>query len=356
MNGRNLALPVLLFLALPLSGCDSAMDVVTGLIPNKGHPGDQTVCYVACRELSTDRPIRLSDVAEVKRADFQTTNDFHLVRDFIGRTPRFPIERGKTIDDTKIDSPPKQLFKKDREIRSDVDPAEFSQSVPVLRATEDIPRGGVACEDNLKQVMVRYSEVPFEVITEKQEFGGRPAHAFLAKETIPRDTIVTYKHIVDNSTESNMRHFIATRDLPAGAVLMPPDLVAILDEHEMSQRIAATLDGNRKDEERLHEGTYDFSNWFECRLTKPLKKGDPLTDEALGPVMTKVAFAAHDLKPGVALKKSDVIMTYIEESKMNPQKDFAFLENAVGVVPKTLIKSGTKIVEDDIEHPEVERQ
>jgi len=324
------------------------------MIPNDGHPGDQNVCYVACHDLDSNRPIQLSDVAEVKRAEFRSANDFHLTEDFIGKSSKFPIYKGSTVGDTNIETPRQKLSQKDLDRRSNVARSKYSQSVPALQASEDIPKGGIACADNLKQVMVAYSEIPDEVITEELGWDSRPARAYLAKTKIPKKTIVTYNHVVDNSSESNMRHFVATRDLPRGTVLTPPDLVAIIDEEEMSQRIGAVLDGDRETEKRLHEGTFDFSSWFECRLERPLKKGEELTREALGPLMTKIAFAAHDLKPGVSLKESDVTMKFVEEAKVDPQKDVCFSENMVGEIPKKPIKSGTRINEDDLEPVEAE--
>ena len=316
------------------------------------HPGDQEIVYVACKNLPAGRAIELCDVAELKRDLFVATNDLHRIEDFIGKAPQYEIEAGDTINDLNI-----SLNQKAQYSQNEADRNNFSESLPVIRTTSDIRRGGILCRSNVTQSMLPRGQAPDNVMTATFDKSW-PMPMFIALKALPKGTVVSYQDLVDNSVLSNTRRFVASKDLAAGAVLEVSDLTAVLDKDDELERGAAMLDGDPQRVKSAFQNAYEFNHWYNHKLLKPLKQNQPLTDEALGPLMIKLAFAAHDLKPGVALKKEDFVLNFVEqETKSQKQEqDIDYVENAIGYRPLKVIRKGVKVTFDDLEETPIDNK
>lgn len=308
------------------------------------HPGDQDIVYVAARNIDQLTPIKISDIVELKRGNHSAGNDLHRLEDFLGKETKFFIPAGETMHDLKIDPTSKSKID-----WAKLDRNGFSKLVPVLKTTADVPAGGIVSPDNLAQSLVALNDTPENVMTYIPE-GGTSIDGYIALKPLAKGTIVSYEDLSDTSTMSNIRSFVAVRDLPAGTVLTIADLKANMSKEEEQERFNADWDHDDKQKKIAFKDTYDFNNWYEHKLLKKLKKGEKLTESALGPQMNKVGFAAHDLKPGIELKASDILMKFVEDRK--PSQDVSELDVAIGAKLIKLIKSGTRINSDDFNQDE----
>lgn len=309
------------------------------------HPGDQDIVYVACRPLDSSKAIEVSDVAELKRGNSSGGNDLHRLEDFIGKTTKGMMP-GQTMDDIYVNIKDKSQID-----ISKIDRKAFSKVVPVLKTTRDVPEGGIVCADNLKQELTARDDTPETVLTFIRDAGERPQEGYIALKPLPKGAVVKYEDISDCSSMSNFCRFVAVADLPAGSVLTIADLKADMSKADEDKRMDAELGGDEAQKKIAFQDAYNFDNWNEHKLLKRLKKGEYLTESALGPQMEKVAFAAHDLKAGVPIKAADIVMKFVDAEKKNEQADISFIDNAVGEIPTKLIKSGVRINADDLKDP-----
>ncbi len=217
------------------------------------HSGDQGIVYVAARNIDQLTPIKISDIVEVKRGNHSAGNDLHKLEDFLGKETKFLIPAGETMHDLNID-----LTSKSQIDWAKLDRNGFSKLVPVLKTTADVPEGGIVSLANLAPSRVALKDTPGNVMTYLRD-GGTSIEGYIALKPLAKGTPVSYEDVSDTSSISNIRSFVAVRDLPAGAVLTITDLKANMSKEDEQERFNADWDHDEKQKKIAFKDTYDFN-------------------------------------------------------------------------------------------------
>jgi hypothetical protein len=164
----------------------------------------------------------------------------------------------------------------------------------------------VIVSDDTEQANLPSSQIPSNAITIMDEKSGDAP--YIAQHDLKSGSILQYSDVNSPVMVDSHRKWYAVHDLDKGSILTPRTLTArphdkVEDEEKMEALLGRHQTG-------VWRQCVDAKDWLYHKLTKSLKKGEPITEEYIGERSIRGAVAARALPAGHVIEEGDLTFRY----------------------------------------------